>query len=371
MGLGGAYILWRIFQRASAAFRHDGIPLPGIHNPSLQVFLGHACLVALAIAIVLTLITSGKRFYRLRGALSVESLWRRRRATATEMDQRQGGFERTLRRDLRDVYHFYLDDKAREELATMGAVGKAFHLVFWVMKSMIQKLTPARRILLVAGLITPTIGVEIGDTGLRFGGIGFVLILLVLLLELKDKLTALDELAVGRAVQNALLPSANPVVAGWEVWLHTQPANEVGGDLVDYLEVREKGWGVALGDVAGKGLGAALLMAKVQATLRALAPSYTSLADLARELNHIIYRDGLRNRFVSSSISSSSQALVEFASSTPDTYRPSSCAAMCSSPCPGARRPWVSCPKRPTTKKKLSSTRETSLPSSRTVSRKP
>ncbi len=181
----------------------------------------------------------------------------------------------------------------------MGHVGKAFHLVFWVMKSMIQKLTPTRRILLVAGLITPTIGVEFGDTGIRFGGIGFVLILLVLLLELKDKLTALDELAVGRAVQNALLPGANPNVSGWEIWLHTQPANEVGGDLVDYLEVRKNSWGVALGDVAGKGLGAALLMAKVQATLRALAPSYASHADLARELNHIIYRDGLRNRFVS------------------------------------------------------------------------
>jgi sigma-B regulation protein RsbU (phosphoserine phosphatase) len=86
---------------------------------------------------------------------------------------------------------------------------------------------------------------------------------------------------------------------GWEIWLHTQPANEVGGDLVDYLEVRENGWGIALGDVAGKGLGAALLMAKVQATLRALAPGFPTLADLARELNHIIYRDGLRNRFVS------------------------------------------------------------------------
>jgi len=55
------------------------------------------------------------------------------------------------------------------------------------------------------------------------------------MLELKDKLLAHDELKIGRTVQKALLPEENPTLAGWSVWLFTRPANDVGGDLVDYI----------------------------------------------------------------------------------------------------------------------------------------
>ena len=54
---------------------------------------------------------------------------------------------------------------------------------------------------------------------------------------------------------------------------------------------------MALGDVAGKGLGAALLMAKLQATLRAIAPACSSLAEVGTRLNGVLCRDGLDNRF--------------------------------------------------------------------------
>jgi serine phosphatase RsbU (regulator of sigma subunit) len=119
---------------------------------------------------------------------------------------------------------------------------------------------------------------------------------LVLMLELKDKLVARDEIDVAREVQLNLLPREHPVIGGWEVWSSTRPANDVGGDLVDYLHEHGE-IGVVLGDVAGKGMGAALLMAKLQATLRALATDHADLADLARRLNEILHRDGLDNRF--------------------------------------------------------------------------
>jgi sigma-B regulation protein RsbU (phosphoserine phosphatase) len=122
-------------------------------------------------------------------------------------------------------------------------------------------------------------------------------VLFVLMLELKDKLLAHEELEAGRAVQAALLPSSNPEIPGWEVWLYTQSANEVGGDLVDYIKLDEERWGIALGDVAGKGLGAALFMAKLQATMRAFAPEFISLADLGKHMNAILCRDGIPNRF--------------------------------------------------------------------------
>jgi sigma-B regulation protein RsbU (phosphoserine phosphatase) len=66
---------------------------------------------------------------------------------------------------------------------------------------------------------------------------------------------------------------------------------------VDYLELDGFRHGVLLGDVAGKGLGAALLSAKLQATLRALVPDAAALDELAGRVNTIFYRDGLDNRY--------------------------------------------------------------------------
>lgn len=77
-----------------------------------------------------------------------------------------------------------------------------------------------------------------------------------------------------------------------------RPANDVGADLVDYIDLPGGRLGVVLGDVAGKGLGAALLTAKLQATLRALVPACPSLSDLGSQLNAVIFRDGIDNRFV-------------------------------------------------------------------------
>ena len=93
------------------------------------------------------------------------------------------------------------------------------------------------------------------------------------------------------------MPTTMPVFPGWDIWLMTTPANDVGGDLVDYLQKDEQVLDLALADIAGKGLGAALMAAKLQATMRAIAPESASLVDLADKVNAIICRDGLPNRF--------------------------------------------------------------------------
>jgi sigma-B regulation protein RsbU (phosphoserine phosphatase) len=135
---------------------------------------------------------------------------------------------------------------------------------------------------------------------LHLSKVGFLVLLVVLMLELKDKVLARDELAVGRAVQLALMPCESPDIAGWDVWLYTRPANDVGGDLVDFLPLKNGAAGLSLGDVSGKGLGAALLMAKLQATLRAYAGDTEgegALADMGARVNQVLCRDGLANRF--------------------------------------------------------------------------
>ncbi len=213
-----------------------------------------------------------------------------------------GDFDRMFRRDLKDFYYFYLDDDQRRRLMNMSRFKQVLFVLGWVARELFLRLAPARRILLVACLLVflwGSVRVTMGDTrvtiDLRI--LSFAGLLFVLMLELKDKLLARDELAVGRAVQLALLPDRNPELAGWSIWLYTRPANDVGGDLVDYLALPGGRLGLMLGDVAGKGLGAALLMAKLQATLRALAPEAAALGGLGGHLNAIFCRDGLPNRF--------------------------------------------------------------------------
>ena len=141
--------------------------------------------------------------------------------------------------------------------------------------------------------------ISVGRASWDFSGVGILFILFVLMLELKDKLLATTELEDGHAIQRALLPNQSPHVPGWSLWLFTRSANEVGGDLVDFIPVAEGRYAVAVGDVAGKGLKAALLTAKLQATLRALGPDITSLSALAARVNSIFCRDSLPTMFSS------------------------------------------------------------------------
>ncbi len=126
-----------------------------------------------------------------------------------------------------------------------------------------------------------------------------LIFLFILALELKDKLHAKTELEEGRAVQKALMPESIPEVAGWDIWLYTKPANDVGGDLLDFLKLSKDKVCISVGDVAGKGLSAALLMAKLQSTIRAIVPDYNSLMELGEKINGIFCRDSLPRLFAS------------------------------------------------------------------------
>ena len=217
-------------------------------------------------------------------------------------DIRRGDLTSALRRDLGQVYLFYLDEERRARLASMGRLRRWFWVVLWTLKSLLMRLSPSRRVLLSLSMIMFFVGrVDLSSDGsgasLDLRGWSYVVLFLVLMVELKDKLLARDEIEVARQVQLALLPQRPPSVPGWSIWSYMRPANDVGADLVDYLDLDGGKVGVVLGDVAGKGLGAALLTAKLQASLRALLPGLESLAALGDRLNTILHRDGLDNRF--------------------------------------------------------------------------
>ena len=206
----------------------------------------------------------------------------------------RAGLKKTIRRGVSDLQSFYLSTHRQTRLATMGRVRRWLLLSGWLLRSLFLKLTPTRRVLLLIAFLLLWRGstVDIRQEHLRvvfnFGLLGVVMLLVILMLELKDKLLARNELEAGRTVQLALMPDRSPVLAGWDIWLYTRSANDVGGDLVDYLQIDPQRLGVMLGDVAGKGLPAALLMAKLQATLRALVSGAASLGALGAEVNRIL-----------------------------------------------------------------------------------
>jgi hypothetical protein len=219
-------------------------------------------------------------------------------------DLRSRGGTRTVSETWSGLEAFYLTEPERAELQTLNTFLRLWRRTGYFVRGLLMKLTPARRILLAISLVFLITGIQrieirTAAFDLRFPLFGVLLLFTVLVLELKDKLTARDELEAGRKVQLALSPSENPAIPSWDVWLYTQPANDVGGDVIDHLQLGERAHGVALGDVAGKALPAALLSVKLQATLRALVPQFASLAELGTAMNRILYRDGLPTRFAS------------------------------------------------------------------------
>lgn len=77
------------------------------------------------------------------------------------------------------------------------------------------------------------------------------------------------ELAIAREVQKASFPQPPPVIPGLTCAIYYKPAHSLGGDYYDFLSLMKGAWGIAIGDVSGKGIGAALVMASLQGSLRA------------------------------------------------------------------------------------------------------
>lgn len=219
-------------------------------------------------------------------------------------DISEGGFRSNISTDFEDLKEYFLTDERKKQLAGMGKVKRFFMMTWWLLAEMLLKLTPTRRLVLILGIILLLLPGKFGiDAGFDFSTntslFGGILILFVLMLELKDKLVAKDELGEGRSVQKALMSEVNPSVPGWKIWLFTQPANDVGGDLVDIVNLEDGKFGITIADVSGKGLGAALLMAKLQTIIKSLAPEYSSLSKLFYRLNTVFHKDILSNSFAS------------------------------------------------------------------------
>jgi len=97
-----------------------------------------------------------------------------------------------------------------------------------------------------------------------------------------------EELQEARQIQDSLLPTELPQVAGYEIAAMTQPLRFVGGDYYSVVQINDRYTAFCIADVAGKGMPAALLMSSLQAALQPLISQNLSPRELCRRLNRIL-----------------------------------------------------------------------------------
>ena len=228
-------------------------------------------------------------WYRVSEGLAVNQLWSQ--------------FEK----DARSSYRLYSAglDKLPEEPSRLKRAWQMAKALFW---AILEKLTPARRVLLLLALILlffpgggfsyNSDGKHIEVQGLDLHFWGGILMFVVLLLELADRVVMKRDLEIAKDIQAWLLPGAPLQIPGYQIAYATRPANTVAGDYYDVIlrpgrrssgdkseDRNEDRILFVVADVAGKSIPAAMLMATFQASLRTLSTSGVTLAELVADVN--------------------------------------------------------------------------------------
>jgi phosphoserine phosphatase RsbU/P len=198
--------------------------------------------------------------------------------------------------DARHSYGFYEKDIDWEAVQKLPHWRRPFHIARQFFWALMMKLSPARRVLLLLALalfVLSSLRVQVSAgvvLDAKFELLSAGLLLLLLSLELADKVIMKRDLEIAREIQTWLVPSMPPDVPGGEIAFATRPQNSVAGDYYDAfyptLSAAEGGKLLLIvADVAGKSVPAALLMATMQASLRTIAGEDAPLVDLVARLN--------------------------------------------------------------------------------------
>lgn len=224
---------------------------------------------------------------------------------------------RLFTRDARDAYRAFTGSVDDEEVKRLPWPKRVIALVHAFLMAFGLKLSPARRAIFGAALVLAILGflqfsanVVIRDDGRgghrvetrgdgRWLMLGSVALLnLLVILEVADRMSLKNDLEIARSIQQSMLPAGTTTVTGAEVHGATTPANTVGGDFYDIRSLPDGRLLLAVGDVAGKGSPAALLMALFLAMMRVLLDEVTDLVPLVSKLNSNIVRHTPGSRFI-------------------------------------------------------------------------
>jgi len=205
-----------------------------------------------------------------------------------------------FRRDAQSSYRLYSQEVDRTRVEGVPDAKHALRVAGQFFWAIIEKLTPARRVLLLVALLLVIIpggewtwttrSHEVKVFALDFHFYGGILLFVLLILEVGDRVVMKRDLQIAKEIQAWLLPAEPPNVPGLEIAFTTRPANTVAGDYYDVFARQPRDAGastflIAVADVAGKSVPAAMLMATFQASLKTLSSIPGSLTDLASRMN--------------------------------------------------------------------------------------
>jgi serine phosphatase RsbU (regulator of sigma subunit) len=228
-------------------------------------------------------------------------------------DVTEKGLNELLRHDAGETLRFFLREVDLEALQPLPWYERYPKAVWRVFLAMAYRLSPARRLLFAIGV--PLLAASWIRYLFSFSSarvwmfppvhswegwllIAGTLLLALLLLELRDKLSLKGDLEVARQIQFGLVPSEAFRKSGYAIHASMRPANTVGGDYYDVIDLGSDALAVAVGDVAGKGMPAALLMAMLQGSLRTLISAGFRGAELISKLNAHLHANIPPNRLV-------------------------------------------------------------------------
>jgi serine phosphatase RsbU (regulator of sigma subunit) len=202
--------------------------------------------------------------------------------------------ERLLKKDAVGAYT-YLKGKTRlpDHPPKRLTVKSVFFVSKEIFISFMMQLTPARRLfygLAVAGFLVGLFKVD-----LFYILISFVILNLLLVVELVDKLTTRDELEIAREIQLSLQPVSIPESRQLSIATYSKPAKMVGGDFFDIVQPTSDRIISIVGDVADKGVSAALYAAYTQSMFQSFSQTSSSPAAIVQNVNDLMckrMRDG-------------------------------------------------------------------------------
>jgi sigma-B regulation protein RsbU (phosphoserine phosphatase) len=227
--------------------------------------------------------------------MRLQQFWRRV-TEGLEISQLWSQFES----ETKASYRLYSKDVQAKTPEGLTHRGRHLHVIkefFW---AVLEKLSPARRVLLLAALVLlvlPSGGfnyqgsnheVHVGEFDFHFWA--GLLLFLLLMLEIADRVVMKRDLQIAREIQTWLLPGTPPQIPGLTIAYATRPANTVAGDYYDVFprpgKTRDEDRVVfAVADVAGKSIPAAILMATFQASLKTLSTAQVALPELVANMN--------------------------------------------------------------------------------------
>jgi serine phosphatase RsbU (regulator of sigma subunit) len=235
-------------------------------------------------------------------------------------DLKAEDLQRLFTRDAREAYEFFARQIDERELQGLPWHRRAIVHLRLFFTAFTMKLSPARRIVYAASLMFAAIGffnllrlgmtqAQVGSTtvaaptfsmpdGLLSVVFAFALVNLLVLLEVADRLSLKNDLEIAREIQKAMLPPGRFRTPGADVAAFSRPANTVGGDFYEILPLGDGRLVMAVGDVAGKGSPAALLMALLLAMMRTLNDERLEPAELIARLNVQVCRQAPGSRFI-------------------------------------------------------------------------